>query len=304
VAGGFLVQDRDNGRMDFARRPEGGDERAPTEAELADLLFAWRVAKHVKSNAIVYVKDGATVGVGAGQMSRVDSTRIAARKAQDMAEVLGLAEPPGGGLGGGLGRVLSLPRRADGRGRGRGDGGDPARRVDARRRGDRGGRCGGAGHGLHRPAAFPALTMRVLWLTAAAVFVLDQASKYYVVQVLDLRSTRLAIDVVPPFLNLRMAWNTGVNFGLLSGGADVMRWVLIALALAISGWVCGGCGARGRRAVVQVSGGLLVGGALGNVIDRLVYGAVADFLNMSCCGMPTPLPSTSPTSRSLPARSG
>ncbi|MDP5347409.1 MAG: bifunctional phosphoribosylaminoimidazolecarboxamide formyltransferase/IMP cyclohydrolase, partial [Paracoccaceae bacterium] len=68
-------------------------KRAPSDAELADLLFAWKVAKHVKSNAIVYVKDGATVGVGAGQMSRVDSCRIAARKAQDMAEALGLATP-------------------------------------------------------------------------------------------------------------------------------------------------------------------------------------------------------------------
>ena len=68
-------------------------KRAPTDAELRDLLFAWTVAKHVKSNAIVYVKDGATVGVGAGQMSRVDSTRIAARKSQDMAEALGLAAP-------------------------------------------------------------------------------------------------------------------------------------------------------------------------------------------------------------------
>ena len=60
---------------------------------MADLLIAWKIAKHVKSNAIIYVKDGATVGVGAGQMSRVDSTRIAARKAQDMAEVLGLETP-------------------------------------------------------------------------------------------------------------------------------------------------------------------------------------------------------------------
>ncbi len=68
-------------------------ERQPTEAELKDLLFAWKVAKHVKSNAIIYVKDGATVGVGAGQMSRVDSTRIAARKAEDMAEAMGLAAP-------------------------------------------------------------------------------------------------------------------------------------------------------------------------------------------------------------------
>lgn len=92
VSGGLLVQDKDTGSIGT------GDlrvvtKRAPSEREIADLLFAWRVAKHVKSNAIVYVKDGATVGVGAGQMSRVDSTRIAARKAQDMAEVLGLAEP-------------------------------------------------------------------------------------------------------------------------------------------------------------------------------------------------------------------
>lgn len=93
VGGGFLVQDRDNGHI------RAGDlkvvtRRAPTAAELADLLFAWKVAKHVKSNAIVYVRDGATVGVGAGQMSRVDSTRIAARKAADMAEALGLDTLP------------------------------------------------------------------------------------------------------------------------------------------------------------------------------------------------------------------
>jgi phosphoribosylaminoimidazolecarboxamide formyltransferase/IMP cyclohydrolase len=93
VSGGFLVQDKDTGRIG------SGDltvvtKRPPSDAELADLLFAWRVAKHVKSNAIVYARDCATVGVGAGQMSRVDSTRIAARKAQDMAEALGLDTPP------------------------------------------------------------------------------------------------------------------------------------------------------------------------------------------------------------------
>ncbi len=92
VAGGFLVQDKDTGHIG------AGDlkvvtKKAPTPEQIADLLFAWNVAKHVKSNAIVYVKNGATVGVGAGQMSRVDSTRIAARKSQDMAEVLGLAAP-------------------------------------------------------------------------------------------------------------------------------------------------------------------------------------------------------------------
>jgi phosphoribosylaminoimidazolecarboxamide formyltransferase/IMP cyclohydrolase len=86
------VQDRDNGRLS----PEDlkvVTRRAPSDREMADLLFAWRVAKHVKSNAIIYVKDGATVGIGAGQMSRVDSTRIAARKSQDMAEALGLSAP-------------------------------------------------------------------------------------------------------------------------------------------------------------------------------------------------------------------
>ena len=92
ISGGYLIQDRDNGSI------AAGDlkvvtKRAPSEQELADLLLAWKIAKHVKSNAIIYVKDGATVGVGAGQMSRVDSTRIAARKSQDMADALGLAKP-------------------------------------------------------------------------------------------------------------------------------------------------------------------------------------------------------------------
>ncbi|WP_208348934.1 bifunctional phosphoribosylaminoimidazolecarboxamide formyltransferase/IMP cyclohydrolase [Pseudaestuariivita rosea] len=91
VSGGYLVQDKDNGQIS-ADDLKVVTKKAPTDTELADLLFAWKVAKHVKSNAIVYVKDGATVGVGAGQMSRVDSTRIAARKAQDMADVLQASE--------------------------------------------------------------------------------------------------------------------------------------------------------------------------------------------------------------------
>ncbi len=92
VSGGLLVQDKDNGHIapDDLRVVT---KRAPSEDELADLLFAWKVAKHVKSNAIIYVKDGATVGVGAGQMSRVDSARIAARKSADMADALGLEAP-------------------------------------------------------------------------------------------------------------------------------------------------------------------------------------------------------------------
>jgi phosphoribosylaminoimidazolecarboxamide formyltransferase/IMP cyclohydrolase len=92
VSGGYLVQDKDVGRVD-ASDLKVVTRRTPTAQEMSDMLFAWKVAKHVKSNAIIYVKDGATVGVGAGQMSRVDSTRIAARKAQDMAEAMGLSAP-------------------------------------------------------------------------------------------------------------------------------------------------------------------------------------------------------------------
>ena len=85
VAGGYLVQNRDNGHIDV------GDvscvtKRQPSAGEMADLLFAWQVAKHVKSNAIIYVKEQATVGIGAGQMSRLDSSRIAARKGIDAAK--------------------------------------------------------------------------------------------------------------------------------------------------------------------------------------------------------------------------
>ncbi|WP_428513978.1 bifunctional phosphoribosylaminoimidazolecarboxamide formyltransferase/IMP cyclohydrolase [Roseovarius sp.] len=92
VSGGYLVQDKDSGQVS-ASDLKVVTKRAPSDREMADMLFAWKVAKHVKSNAIVYVRDGATVGVGAGQMSRVDSCRIAARKSQDMAAELGLSAP-------------------------------------------------------------------------------------------------------------------------------------------------------------------------------------------------------------------
>jgi len=92
LAGGFLVQSRDNRLVDHEAL-KVVTKRKPSEQELSDMIFAFTVAKHVKSNTIVYAKDGATVGIGAGQMSRVDSARIAARKAQDAAETLGLSQP-------------------------------------------------------------------------------------------------------------------------------------------------------------------------------------------------------------------
>jgi phosphoribosylaminoimidazolecarboxamide formyltransferase/IMP cyclohydrolase len=92
VAGGLLVQSRDNAVVDDMKL-DVVTKRAPTKAELRDLAFAFRVAKHVKSNTIVYAKDCATVGIGAGQMSRIDSARIAARKAEDAAAAAKLAAP-------------------------------------------------------------------------------------------------------------------------------------------------------------------------------------------------------------------
>jgi phosphoribosylaminoimidazolecarboxamide formyltransferase/IMP cyclohydrolase len=92
LAGGFLLQDRDSGIVTDADL-KVVTRRAPTPQERADLLFAFKVCKHVKSNAIIYVKDGATVGIGAGQMSRVDSSRIAASKAQDAAKAAGAPAP-------------------------------------------------------------------------------------------------------------------------------------------------------------------------------------------------------------------
>jgi phosphoribosylaminoimidazolecarboxamide formyltransferase/IMP cyclohydrolase len=92
IAGGYLLQTRDNGRA-LADGLRVVTKRAPSERELADCLFAWTVAKHVKSNAIVYAKDKATAGIGAGQMNRLESARIAAWKARDAAEKAGWPEP-------------------------------------------------------------------------------------------------------------------------------------------------------------------------------------------------------------------
>jgi signal peptidase II len=129
--------------------------------------------------------------------------------------------------------------------------------------------------------------MRRFWITAAAIFVSDQLLKLAVVHGLNLIE-RGEIDVFPPYLVFRMAWNRGINFGLFSGDSDITRWVLIAIALAISAWVVWWMQTERGNWKAEVSGGLLVGGALGNVIDRIVYGAVADFLNMSCCGIENP----------------
>lgn len=130
-------------------------------------------------------------------------------------------------------------------------------------------------------------SMRLVWLVAALIFVIDQATKIWIVHVMDL-ATRLSIDVLPPFLNFRMAWNYGINFGLLAGEAPATRWILISVAIGIVIFVLVWMRRDPPGRLGLVSAGLLVGGALGNVVDRVLYGAVADFLNMSCCGFENP----------------
>ena len=126
-----------------------------------------------------------------------------------------------------------------------------------------------------------------LILTAILVLLLDQASKLFVLLGLGLDRIE-AFDLLPPFLVFRMAWNRGVNFGMFSDDSAALRWALIALAIGISAWVWIWVRREKLGIWAQVSAGLLIGGAMGNVIDRLSYGAVADFLNMSCCGIENP----------------
>lgn len=122
--------------------------------------------------------------------------------------------------------------------------------------------------------------MRLTGWIAASIMAVDQALKYWVVHVMQLDRLR-EIDVLPPWLNLRMAWNQGVNFGLMASDQDVTRWILIGVAIAICLWVWIWVWRSAAGRMARIAAGLLVGGALGNVIDRLYYGAVADFLNMS-----------------------
>lgn len=129
--------------------------------------------------------------------------------------------------------------------------------------------------------------MRLIALISIAIFAADQAVKWYVVSYLNLIDVG-EIDVFPPYLNLRMAWNYGVNFGLFAHESAATRWVLIGVALAICAGVIYWLHREPPRLLGKISAGLLLGGALGNVVDRVVFGAVADFINMSCCGIYNP----------------
>ncbi|MEM7520697.1 MAG: signal peptidase II [Pseudomonadota bacterium] len=129
--------------------------------------------------------------------------------------------------------------------------------------------------------------MRLFTAAALIAFVIDQASKYLIIHVWQLWRIR-EIDVLPPWLNFRYGENRGINFGLFGDGSEASRWFLIVLAVVICAaiviWM-----RRGRFGRIErVSAGLLVGGALANVADRLLYGYVLDFLNNSLPGWTNP----------------
>lgn len=129
--------------------------------------------------------------------------------------------------------------------------------------------------------------MRTLFWTGFWVFIADQITKYLVLHVLKLDAPgNSPYTVIDGLIEFRMAWNRGVNFGLFAGYD--MKWVLIAVAVAISVGVLVWIYRSGTSWMGYVSAGLLIGGALGNIIDRLLYGAVADFLNVTCCGVNNP----------------
>ncbi|WP_394198997.1 signal peptidase II [Litoreibacter albidus] len=129
--------------------------------------------------------------------------------------------------------------------------------------------------------------MRVMLLTALAAFGIDQLSKWAVVHKLNLIEVR-SIDVFPPLLNFRMGWNTGINFGLLSDNPEFMRVALVVFAIVVSGFLLWWGNRNLGRVITRMGAGAIIGGALANALDRVIYGAVADFLNMSCCGISNP----------------
>ncbi|MDG1505575.1 MAG: signal peptidase II [Planktomarina sp.] len=127
---------------------------------------------------------------------------------------------------------------------------------------------------------------KLLFISTASILTLDQVTKYLVVFYMNLLE-RGQISVWPGFIHFHMAWNSGINFGLFSNNGLAARWILIAIALGICGVVAYWM-RRETRPIAHMSGGMVIGGALGNVIDRILYGSVADFLNITCCGLHNP----------------
>ena len=118
------------------------------------------------------------------------------------------------------------------------------------------------------------------------IMILDQASKFYIIHIIDLPN-KLSIVAVPGFFNLKMAWNEGINFGLFASGNISRRIALILIStlicLGIFLWAV-----TKKSHFLHLYASAIIGGAIGNLLDRILYGAVADFLNFTCCGIQNP----------------
>ena len=127
---------------------------------------------------------------------------------------------------------------------------------------------------------------KLLLISTASILTLDQITKYLVVFYMNLIE-RGQMSVWPGFIHFHMAWNSGINFGLFSNNGLAARWILIVIALGICGvvtyWM-----RRETRSIALISAGMVIGGAVGNVVDRILHGSVADFLNITCCGLHNP----------------
>lgn len=129
------------------------------------------------------------------------------------------------------------------------------------------------------------MSKHIIWV-AGLTFVIDQITKWFVVHYLDLISIRY-MEVIPGFINFIMTWNSGINFGLFSGDTASLRWVWVAIAILVSAMIIYWM-RRETNKIALISAGMVVGGALGNAVDRIIYGAVADALNVTCCGFHNP----------------
>ena len=126
----------------------------------------------------------------------------------------------------------------------------------------------------------------MITLISSIIFVVDQLTKFVVVHILDL-SSKLSITVISGFINFKMAWNEGINFGLFANSSEIMRLILIIISILI----CIGIffwSIKQNSNLLLFFSSAIIGGALGNVVDRIIYGAVADFLNITCCGINNP----------------
>ena len=126
--------------------------------------------------------------------------------------------------------------------------------------------------------------MHIYFLVTFFLFLIDQVSKYWVLYVLRLEKVR-SLEVYEPYITFKFAWNKGINFGLFSSNETYAKWILIFMSLSICVIITFYAFKGLTTNFERIMAGFVLGGAMGNVCDRIFHGAVVDFLNISCCGI-------------------